>query len=107
MLQARSSRFSCKLLEILGTDAWDVGWDRLWQGPTIYICIRLVHLSSPKVELIYVGQTMDMSRHVAEHMSRVCSPGASTQQPFYNITEALRLMFNISARVLWNGSSYL
>ena len=78
LLQSLRSRRARRLLSLIGSDPFNLGWEQLWQGAVLYWVMR------PRLKtLIYVGESICMIRRFGEHIARVLHPHGYTQQPFF------------------------
>ena len=82
-LQARSTRRSQLLLDLIGRDPWLLGWEALWQTPCVYLVFPFPVRTALHGLLFYVGETVCFRRRFLEHVLRLLDPAGFTQQPFY------------------------
>ena len=84
-LQAQKTRLSTFLLSASGLEGEEFAWDDLWHSACIYVCVRARPARTSLGPLVYVGETVNMSRRFREHVTRTMACFSVTQQPFYCI----------------------
>ena len=81
--QSRNTLKNARLLQHIGREPWDLGWNRLWAEPCLYLSFPLPLRACKHGTVIYVGETVSFRRRFEEDILPLLDIDRQTQQPFY------------------------